>query len=226
MQSGPVRRCYTCALRELREPVRPTCDTCDGALEPDGRCRNPICNLPPDERWFQWVWAIASNTGELQRAIRRYKYQGAWGWSLIFGRVVAGYLERNATIFINYDLIVPSPTFTRIDGAARDHTGAILRAAANESAVVGERPDDIVVKTELTPKLASTTSRHERRRIAESSLRSALHVPDPARVAGRRVLVFDDIFTGGHTLREIARALMLAGAVEVSELVLARQPWA
>jgi predicted amidophosphoribosyltransferase len=50
-------------------------------------------------------------------------------------------------------------------------------------------------------------------------------VPDPARVAGERVLVFDDVYTEGLTILEVARALRLAGAAEVSQIVLARQPW-
>jgi predicted amidophosphoribosyltransferase len=41
-------------------------------------------------------------------------------------------------------------------------------------------------------------------------------------VIGKRVLVIDDVFTEGFTLREVARALRLAGALEVSEVVLAR----
>ena len=38
-------------------------------------------------------------------------------------------------------------------------------------------------------------------------------------------MVIDDVFTEGSTLREVARALMLAGAEEVAGLTLARQPW-
>jgi predicted amidophosphoribosyltransferase len=63
----------------------------------------------------------------------------------------------------------------------------------------------------------------ERRRIAEGELRAALRVPAPDRVRGRRVLVFDDIYSEGFSLREMARALRRAGAVEVAGLVLARR---
>jgi|GEM_PF-1912861 len=49
--------------------------------------------------------------------------------------------------------------------------------------------------------------------------------PRPVQVIGRRFLVFDDVFTDGSTLREIARALLVAGAEQVGGLVLARQPW-
>ena len=38
-------------------------------------------------------------------------------------------------------------------------------------------------------------------------------------------MVIDDVFTEGSTLREVTRALILAGADEVAGLTLARQPW-
>lgn len=50
-------------------------------------------------------------------------------------------------------------------------------------------------------------------------------VPDPQAVAGRRILVFDDVLTDGFTIREVARRLREAGAAEVSEVVLAPQPF-
>jgi predicted amidophosphoribosyltransferase len=65
----------------------------------------------------------------------------------------------------------------------------------------------------------------ERRAIAETELRSALQIPDPNEVSGRRFLVFGDVFTDGSTLREIARALRGAEALQVGGIVLACQPW-
>ncbi len=63
----------------------------------------------------------------------------------------------------------------------------------------------------------------ERRQIAEGELRDALSVPEPERVAGKRVLVLDDVFSEGFSMREMARVLRLAGADEVAGLVFARR---
>jgi predicted amidophosphoribosyltransferase len=62
-----------------------------------------------------------------------------------------------------------------------------------------------------------------RQAIAEHSLRKALAVPDPERIAGRRVLVVDDVLSEGFSLREMARVLLEAGAAEVAGLVFARK---
>ena len=53
----------------------------------------------------------------------------------------------------------------------------------------------------------------ERRDIAEGPLRAALRVTRDVR--GMRVLVYDDVFTDGLTLNEVARTLRRAGATEV-----------
>jgi predicted amidophosphoribosyltransferase len=50
----------------------------------------------------------------------------------------------------------------------------------------------------------------------------AFRVPDPARVAGRRVLLLDDVLTTGATAEACARALKRAGAESVHVLALAR----
>ena len=62
-----------------------------------------------------------------------------------------------------------------------------------------------------------------RRAIAEHSLRKALAVRGPDLVAGRRVLVLDDVYSEGFSLREMAQVLLGAGAAEVGGLVLARR---
>ena len=83
---------------------------------------------------------------------------------------------------------------------------------------------NVVVKTAPTTPFRGRTWQ-QRQNIARTELRHALEVTDPELVRGRRVLVFDDVYTEGLTLREVARALRLADAVEVSEVVLAPHPY-
>lgn len=74
--------------------------------------------------------------------------------------------------------------------------------------------------------MSSVSGWKARRQIAATELRQALHVPRAERTEGKRILVYDDIFTSGFTLREVARALILDGnASEVCGVSLARQPW-
>ena len=226
---GTAAICYGCA-RETVEgllPLDQRCQVCDLPLRDDGTCGNPICGW--DDRAFTWNYAIAMRSGVLERAIRRFKYENAWGWRDIFARVLVGFLDAKASTFEDFDLIVPSPTYLPEDDEREyDHTKAVIDAAEQEG---GDRwPFDVddpraIVKTTATSPMASSLSWQERHQIARGPLRRALRVPDPIRVSGKSILVYDDVFTDGHTLQEVARALRRAGADIVCGVTLTRQPW-
>lgn len=225
LQTGTVAVCSAYAGQTFADLPEERCRICDGALDDRGRCRNRMCSWTVDERHFSHVWAVSSNTGPLREAIRRYKYRGKWGWRLIFGRVLAGYLEARADVFASYDVMVPSPTYLGPDGRDRDHVADMVAAMQQESSIDWPVARDAIRKIAPTQKMADAPSWDARQRIAQNELRAALRVSAPDDVRGRRVLVFDDVFTGGHTLSEVARALRQAGASEVSQVVLARQTW-
>jgi predicted amidophosphoribosyltransferase len=168
-------------------------------------------------------------TGQLKVAINRYKYDEKGGWAYIFGRVVAGFLEEQAGTFDQFDVITASPTYVGPDGRTFDHTRRVLERAAAEVPPGSLWPFDIggeplIVKTGPTPSMVGNPYR-ERRRIAEGPLRDALQVTRTRDVRGKGVLVYDDVFTDGLTLNEVARAFRRAGASEVCGVTLCRQPY-
>jgi len=56
----------------------------------------------------------------------------------------------------------------------------------------------------------------------KNNVRGAYAVPEPELVAGKRILLIDDIITTGSTLDEAARTLLEAGAKEVLGAALAQ----
>lgn len=81
------------------------------------------------------------------------------------------------------------------------------------------------------PPIATDTLRRTRatapqfglgRAAREDNLRGAIDVCRPAAVAGRRVLLVDDVLTTGATVNECARRLRAVGAAQVEVLTLAR----
>lgn len=223
--SAPI--CFACASEHTEPVPLDSCEVCDLPRRPGEECQNPLCSW--DDRYFTRVRAITMRTGEMERAISRYKYEGKLGWRAIFGRILVGFLNEHSEEFGSYDAIIPSPSYTGQDAERDfDHTRQIIEAAAVEEPIAWPFEHELVVKDAATERFASLGAVkpwRERKEIAEGPLRSALRVPDPSRVTDRRILVFDDVFTEGFTLREVARALIESGASEVSEIALARQPF-
>ncbi len=196
------------------------CPVCDLPLPGAGGCPNYWCGR--DDRGFDVVWAIGEHRGALRRAIAGLKYRREWWWVEPLGAAVAGFLLDRAPCFDDIELIVAVP-----GTPGRDHTTRILTAAAG-AAVGGlwavDASGDVIAKRAATRPLSGAPTAQARRLRASVELRAALVVTDPAAVRGRRVLAVDDVFTDGSTMREVALALLVAGAGAVSGLVLARQP--
>jgi predicted amidophosphoribosyltransferase len=166
-------------------------------------------------------------TGELDKAIRNHKYDGRWGWGIIFARVVLGYLP-TWPLLPHIDLIIPMPAYLP-PGTPRqgnDQAGWTLQSAIDQDDIdYPIRVDPpVIVKTAATEKMASTRSLGERQMIG-AMVYHVLQVVDPSAVRGKVVAVYDDVFTSGTTLDAVARRLREAGASEVFGLTLARAPW-
>jgi len=207
------------------EPSPRACPVCSQRLDGDSRCRNSLCRDP--NRRIERIDAITSHSGTMQDKIHSYKYGGQGGWSRVFGRLVVRWLDAHAA-GDPPGLIVANPTYTAPGQPGPGHIEAIIRAAATADPS-GRWPFDIrvpaaIIKTEATEQSAGRS--FAEKRIAAAALREVLQIPDPARTAGRRILVFDDVCTTGRQLNAVADCLVQEGrAAGVRALVLARAPW-
>ena len=221
--NGPPRVCSKCASATFERIASPSCSVCDQMVDAHGDCPNWLCS--DSNRSLQYVRAIAYLSGPLRSRILKYKYEDRWAWSLIFGRLVLGYLEEHDD-FDDVDLIVANPTWTP-DGKV-GHTERVIDVAERED-LVGGWPFDVastraIVKTAATERSANS-SWSSKVRVA-NQLEAVLSVPDPARTRGKSILIYDDVCTTGNQLNVVARVLLNQGeATDVRALVLARAPW-
>ena len=222
---GSSAICFGCATQTVERPTWPRrCTVCELALDARGSCANPVCGWP--DRSFDSVRAVFMHSERLRWALHRYKAMGHRAWAEIFARVLVGYLREHHRDLAPPDLLVGSPTHVGPGGRAWDHVGLILDHASAELGSEWPLGRRVIVKDRPTLALKFCGSWRERLTVASEEIRPSLRVPDPAAVTGRRVLVFDDVFTEGLTLHEVGRALRSAGAAEVRGIVLARQPFA
>jgi len=128
------------------------------------------------------------------------------------------WLSRSGSALLkDSDLVIPVPL----------HPWRLWRRRYNQSAELARRlardwalayDPSALARTRPTPSQGAMASAKARRR----NVLAAFKVPQPARVAGRRILLVDDVLTTGATVDSCARALKRAGAARVQVLVLAR----
>ena len=179
-----------------------------------------MCNLA--DRSFSRIFTVSEDPDAMWDAIWRYKYDEDRSWAELLARLLVGFLEQRRADLEGYDLITTCALYVGPQANRLwDHLRLILDAAQRQGPRWPFAPD-LITKAVPTGRFLGIGV-EERRAIAEGELRAALSVPDPERVRGRRVLVLDDVYSEGFSMREMARVLLEAGAVEVAGLVLARR---
>ncbi len=153
---------------------------------------------------------------EISRAlVHALKY----GDRLDLAPMMGGWIARaGAELLAEADALVPVPLHWRRLWARRFNQSALL--AARVSKISGVPIAGSIVKRIKPTAQQVGLSRSER----ASNVQGAFRVPRECRaeVAGRRLVLIDDVLTSGATVDCCARALLRAGAANVDVLIFAR----
>jgi len=213
------RVCAACLARIEPLPHR-LCQVCGGPIESaesgEERCARCIQHPPSFRRAraiARYRPAAEDEPGTLPALIRRHKY----GLDQAVGRAIAEYLPGSLPLAReDYDVVMAVPL----------HWRRLWWRGFNQAALLGAeiaRRLDLALDTAALVRVrwtAPQTARDqdERRR----NVRRAFAVKHPGRVAGRRILLVDDVMTTGATADECARTLIQAGARRIDVFTLAR----
>ena len=131
---------------------------------------------------------------------------------------LALWLERaGRTLIESSDLIVPIPLHrSRLWRRRYNQAAELARALSRRSGIALDNA--ALMRGRATPSQGTMPSARARRR----NVLGAFKVPQPGRVAGRNILLVDDVLTTGATAEAASRALKRAGAAKVQVLALAR----
>ena len=193
----------------------PVCDGCGSALPFDSGApeRCPLCQARP--RAFARARAACVYDEHSRDLILKLKHADRTDLAGLMAR----WLSRAAAPLLEEaDAIAPVPM----------HPGRLLRRRYNQAAEIA-RPlarasgvaylPDALIRQRDTVSQGGKSASGRRRNVA-----AAFVVPESRRhrVIGRRIVLVDDVLTTGATAEGCARALMAAGAAEVTLAVVAR----
>ncbi len=208
-------------MRPLRGSV---CAVCGEALtsqlstgRPDALCG--LCQRahPPFER----AVAFGSYEGGLKELIHLLKCEGVRPAAGVLGRMLTEAIAKLERVLPSGTIVVVPVPLHRRKQAERgfNHAERIAAAALKQLAITGrfELTDGVLVRRRETTSQIGLTS-HQRR----ENLRGAFTVVDPTQVAGKNILLVDDVLTTGTTASECAKVLRRAGASSVWVVTVAR----
>lgn len=164
--------------------------------------------------FFSLCTAPLRYQGVVRDSIRRYKFKGRQGYHKAYGKLVAQCVHDH--LAGKYDLITWVPlSEKRKRERGYDQAFLLASAAALE---LGDVAVETLRKSRHTDAQSGLEGEAERR----ANVLGAYTAVDPELLAGKRVLLIDDVVTTGATFSECARVLRTMGAKDVVCAALAR----
>ena len=191
------------------------CQSCQPAL--DARLELPagvMIGLPADlpAPLVQLEWC-APYTGTVRRALHELKYSGEQRLARPLGAALARRWSRAGA---GGDLVVPVPVH-RDRLRPRGYDQALLLATVAASDL------GLPIAPLLERGRATTAQFDLDRSQRATNMRAAFRLHRPVALAGRWIVLVDDVVTTGATLAACAVPLMAAGALAVSAVTVARE---
>ncbi|HNR69980.1 MAG TPA: ComF family protein [Verrucomicrobiota bacterium] len=206
--------CGGCQAR-VRFIEPPFCDRCGRPFEGDLTTRFECASCREMEWHFHSARSAVATRAPVLEIIRRYKYNRA----LWFEPFLAGLLIRAAGPVLSGqapDLIIPVPLhFTK----KREREFNQAESLAERLGAAAQIPVNKRLLRRVLPTRSQTRLSRQERLV---NMRGAFAVQAGAKLNGERVVLVDDVFTTGATTNACARALITAGAGEVSVWTVAR----
>ena len=199
----------------------PRCILCRRVLKKEERdlCRGCRCDAPDycgGKRKLQFLdsfCAIWYYRGNVRSSLLRYKFGYARSYARGYGRLLAMKLLQEYPDGFDVLTWVPISTLRKFS-RGYDQSQLLAQAVGRE---LGMTPVSTLKKIRNNPRQSRIRGAAQRR----ANVLGVYQIQYGEELAGKRVLLLDDILTTGSTAGECARMLLTAGAKEVHCAVVA-----
>lgn len=206
--------CRSC-LDKMAPAYSSCCVSCGRFFDaggPSHLCLDCLRELPP----FSRHRSCSFYRGQVKDIILLYKYRHFRPLGIDLARFAEHTLGEDEGLWWGLEAIVPVPLHPRRRRERGFNQAQVI--AAELARLKGiESVDDALVKVKNVPPQTSLPARDRRRNI-----RGAFRVKKNEKIKGRTILLLDDVYTTGSTLRECSLALKKSGAKDVRALTIAQ----
>lgn len=160
---------------------------------------------------FDSAYSYGSYEGPLRNLIHLFKY----GKVETLARPLSGFLRKALPLDERFDMVIAMPVHWRKRWERGFNQAELLAAPVARRYHINLASN--LQRSRYTKAQAGLTEAERRK-----NLKGSFVVRRPAEIADKRILLVDDVFTTGATLRAAAETLKKAGAARVTALTLAR----
>lgn len=205
------RICDSC-VEELPYVTEPRCKKCSKPL--DNEMADYCYDCTKNEHSYTRGWALWLYSGEIKKALRRFKYNNNKNYGKIFSKEIVTFYKREITD-ASIDLIIPVPL----------HISKQKKRGYNQAAIIGSNigryldipySSNCAIRT-INTKAQKNLSDKER----ADNMKKVFKVVKQNQIRDKRVLICDDIYTTGNTINSLSKELLRNGAKEVFFITLA-----
>jgi ComF family protein len=183
---------------------------CDACLTAAHHPHHLTANLP---EFLTCIDALGTFEGVFQQAVHALKYEGFTALGEPLGKLMAAHIQ--AATWPESLLIAVPLHPARL--ATRGYNQAALLTHAMAAALHWPEASDLLIRSRETTSQVGLNYQQRQENVAD-----AFSVSPSGLIQGANIVLVDDVYTTGATIRECATALLDAGAHQIRAMVVGR----
>jgi ComF family protein len=199
-------------IRFITGDICPVC----GTIFPNSPAQSHLCgNCMENKTYYSCARAVVSYETIILNAIHQFKYGSNISVGALLASLMADFSFPDVD-FSDHSLIIPVPL----------HIKRLRQRGFNQSLILAHalaKKWQIPVNFSLLRRQKFTlTQTGLNKAERKQNINGAFEISDKKIIAGKNIILVDDVYTTGATINECAKTLIKAGAQKVTVLTLAR----